>query len=149
MSGLNEALQIHGKLSIVKTDKDGNTTTTEVPNLVVATGKTVIAARLAGNTAAVMATMGIGTGTTPASASDTTLGNEVWLNNLSVAGGTPSANTVVYTATFNPNQPTTSQAITEAAVFNSSNVMLCRTVFPVINKQTTDTITISWTVSMI
>ena len=56
MSGLNEALQIHGKLSIVKTDKDGNTTTTEVPNLVVATGKTVIAARLAGNTACLLYT---------------------------------------------------------------------------------------------
>ena len=149
MSGLNEALQIHGKLSIVKTDKDGNTTTTEVPNLVVATGKTVIAARLAGNTAAVMSTMGIGTGTTPASASDTALGNQVWLNNLATAGGTPSSNTVVYSATFNPSQPGTSQAITEAAVFNTSNVMLCRIVFPVINKQTTDTITISWTVSMI
>lgn len=149
MSGLNEALQIYGKLSIVKTDKDGNTTTTEVPNLVVSTGKTVIAARLAGNTAAVMATMGIGVGTTPASASDTALGSQVWLNNLATAGGTPSANTVVYSATFNPSQPGTSQAITEAAVFNSSNVMLCRTVFPVINKQTTDTITISWTVSMI
>ena len=149
MSGLNETLQIHGKLSIVKTDKDGNTSTTEVPNLVVATGKTVIAARLAGNTVAVMATMGIGTGTTPASASDTALGNQVWLNNLATAGGTPSSNTVVYTATFNPSQPGTAQSITEAAVFNTSNVMLCRTVFPVINKQTTDTITISWTVSMI
>ncbi len=149
MSGLNELLEIHGKLTITKTDKDGNTTTTEVPNLVVATGKTVIAARLAGNTAAVMATMGIGTGTSPATTADTTLGSQVWLNNLAVAGGTPSANTVVYSATFNPSQPATSQAITEAAVFNSSNVMLCRTVFPVINKQTTDTITISWTVSMI
>ena len=129
--------------------KDGKITTTEVPNLVVATGKTVIAARLAGNTAAVMATMGIGTGTTPASASDTTLGNQVQLNNLSVAGGTPSSNTVVYTATFLPNEPSIASAITEAAVFNTANTMLCRTVFPVINKQTSDTITISWTVSMI
>ena len=149
MSGLNEALQVHGKLTIVKKEANGNVTTTEVPNLVVATGKTVIAARLAGNTAAVMATMGIGTGTTPAAASDTTLGNQVQLNNLSVAGGTPSANTVVYTATFLPNEPSIASAITEAAVFNSANTMLCRTVFPVINKQTSDTITISWTVSMI
>ncbi len=149
MSGLNDTLEIHGKLTIVRTDKDGVTTTTEVPNLVVATGKTVIAARLAGNTVATMSTMGIGTGTSPAATGDTALGNEVQLKNLSVAGGTPSANTVVFAATFLPNEPATSQAITEAGVFNSANTMLCRTVFPVINKQTTDTITISWTVSMI
>lgn len=149
MSGLNETLQLKGTLLITKVDKDGNVTKTEVPNTVVANGKTFIASRMASNVTNVMSTMGIGIDSTPATTSDTALGNQVQLNALSPVGGSPSANTVVYTATFLPNEPGTSAALAEAGIFNSANTMLCRTVFPVINKQTTDTITISWTVSLI
>jgi hypothetical protein len=41
-------------------------------------------------------------------------------------------------------------AISEAGIFNASSggTMLCRTVFPVVNKQASDTIAITWTITI-
>jgi hypothetical protein len=55
---------------------------------------------------------------------------------------------VTYVATFPAGTGT--GAVTEAGIFNasSSGTMLCRTVFPVVNKQSGDSMTITWTVTV-
>lgn len=144
----SDTLKLVGDLVIVKTDQFGNTERFERKNLVVSAGKTNIAARMAGNTVAVMSHMAVGTGNTAAVVGDTTLGSELARVALSVTGGTPSSNTVTYSATFPAGTGT--GALQEAGVFNNSSggTMMCRTVFPVINKQAADSISVSWVVSI-
>ena len=145
---LSDGLKLRGDLIIIKTAADGSVERKEHKNLVVATGKTNIAARMAGNTVAVMSHMAIGTGNTSLTTADTTLQTELARVALAVAGGTPSSNTVTYSASFPAGTGT--GALTEAAVLNNSSggTMLCRTTFPVINKQAADSITVTWVVSI-
>lgn len=149
MDQLDSALSVKGDVIIVKTDKLGNKEETRVKNLVVSVGKTYIASRMASNTSLVMSQMAVGTSSTPPLAGDTTLATELARVNLQVTGGTPSSNTVTYTANFNPGVGTGN--ITEAGVFSTapSGNMLCRTTFPNIWKQAGDTITITWVVSLV
>jgi hypothetical protein len=143
-----DCLKVKGNLIIIKTTGDGVEDRIEHKNLVVSVGKTNIAARMAGNTVAVMSHMAIGTGNTAAVVGDTTLETELARVALTVAGGTPSSNTVTYSASYPAGTGT--GALTEAGIFNavSSGTMLCRTVFPVINKQAADSIVITWVISI-
>ena len=61
---------------------------------------------------------------------------------------TKAANSITYVATFSAGEGT--GAITEAGLFNASSAgdMLCRTVFPVINKGVNDSCTITWSVTV-
>lgn len=148
MNSYDEALSVKGDVIIIKTDELGNTVKYEYKNLVVAVGKTYIASRMASNTDVVMSHMAIGNGAAAAAVTDTTLGTELGRVALAVSGGTPSSNTINYSA--NITAGTGTGAVTEAGVFNdaSSGTMLCRTVFPVVNKLSGDSLAISWTVSI-
>jgi len=146
-----EFLKMTGKLDIVVYDADGNIKEQrEVPNIVTTAGKTFIASRMAGTASAVMGWMEVGTGTTAAAVGDTTLQTVVSGSRTatSVSGGTASTNTVVYATTFPAGTGT--GALTEAGIFNASSAgtMLCRTVFSVINKGASDSMTITWTVTI-
>jgi hypothetical protein len=143
---INEELKATGQVLIVRTDAQGVVSETRVPNLVVTAGKNFIASRMVGTAAAVMSHMAIGTGTGTPGASDTTLGTQT--GRVSLSSSTASANSVTYTATFPAG--TGDGAITEAGVFNASSggTMLCRTTFPVVNKQAGDTIAITWVVTV-
>lgn len=148
MSGLTDTLSVKGNLVIIKTNELGSAEKYEHKNLVVATGKTNIASRLAGNGSPVMSHMAIGTGNTSAAVGDTTLESELAREGLTGGAGTPSSNTITYSATYAPGTGT--GALTEAGIFNAASTgdMLCRTVFPVINKQAGDTIQITWVISI-
>lgn len=148
MNQINDSLSVKGDLIVVKTDEFGNVEEKQFKNLVVSVGKTHIANRMAANTINVMSHMAVGTGNTAAVSGDTTLETELARVALTVTGGTPSANTVTYAATFPAGTGT--GALAEAGVFNDSSTgtMMCRTVFPVINKQAADTVTITWVVSI-
>lgn len=148
MNHFSNALSVTGDLIVIKTDEYGNTEEKYFKNLIVSVGKTHIASRMTANTANVMSHMAIGTGNTAAVVGDTTLGTELARVALTVTGGTPSSNTVTYSATFPAGTGT--GALTEAGVFNaaSSGDMMCRTVFPVINKQAADIVTVTWVVSI-
>jgi len=116
------------------------------PNLVVTAGKAWIAARMKATGAPnEMSHMAVGTGTSAAADANTTLGTESARVTLasSVSGAV-----VTYTATFSPGTGTA--ALTEAGVFNaaSAGTMLCRTVFPVVNKGASDSLAITWTVTV-
>ncbi len=148
MQDICDSLSVKGDVVIIKTDEVGQTEKLEVKNLVVAAGKSFITNRMSANTVNVMSHMAVGTGSTAAGSSDTTLGTESARVALSVAGGTPSSNTITYTATFPAGTGT--GALTEAGIFNaaSTGTMLCRTVFPVVNKAAGDSIAITWVISI-
>jgi hypothetical protein len=104
--------------------------------------------RVAANTSPVMSHMAIGEGETSPVAGDTTLETEIARVAVDTAGGIATANTVAYSATYGTGVGT--GALTEAGIFNaaSDGTMLCRTTFPVLNKGSNDTISISWVVSI-
>lgn len=145
---IHDDLKLKGRLDIVVTSEDGVVKQKEsVDNLVVTSGKNFVASRMAGTSSSVMSHMAIGTGTTAAAVGNTTLGSES--ARVALTSTTVTDNDVVYVATFPANTPSSAAAITEAGIFNASSngTMLCRTVFSVINKSASDSLTVTWTVS--
>ena len=139
-------LKLNGRLTVDLIAEDGTIKETqEIPNLVVTTGKTFVASRMAGASAGVMSHMAIGTSSTAAAASDTALGAEV--ARVALTSTTASNNDVVYVGSFPVGTPSSAESIVEAAILNGDDTMLCRTVFSVISKAPTDSLSITWTVS--
>ena len=139
---MQEHLKTKGRLTVHKNgDLIG-----EYDNLVVSAGKNFVASRLAGVTDAVMSHMAIGTGSTAADAADTTLATEA--GRVALTSTNVVDNEITYTATFGAGVGT--GAIVEAGVLNASlaGTLLCRTVFSAINKGASDSITITWTVTV-
>ena len=97
-------------------------------------------------TASVMSHMAIGTGNTAAASGDSSLGTEAARQGLTST--TVNNNAVSYVASFAAGTGT--GAITEAGVLNaaSSGTLLCRTVFSVVNKGASDSMTITWTITI-
>tara|TARA_R110000737_G_scaffold311710_2_gene320774 strand:- start:578 stop:1027 length:450 start_codon:yes stop_codon:yes gene_type:complete len=147
---LKDQLNPTGQLKIVLRDAAGNVKSERVEkNLVVTAGLNFIAARMTdGSIPTDMSHMAVGTGTTSASAGQTTLVTEAARVALTGGQGAPSTNTIVYTCTFAAGTGT--GALTEAAVLNaaSSGTMLCRTVFSAVNKGADDSVTITWTITI-
>jgi hypothetical protein len=143
----NSEAKASGKLNVVLKDAEGNIKQAfEVPNLVVTSGLAFIASRMKDTTDTAMSHMAIGTGTTAAAAGNTALGAEV--ARVALTSTTVTANAIAYVASFAAGTGT--GAITEAGIFNASSVgtMLCRTVFAVVNKGASDTLQITWTVTL-
>jgi len=144
---LKEKPKASGTLEIVLRDKDGKVKDQRtVKNLVVDTGLAYIADRMADAAESAMSHMAVGTGSTAAAAGDTTLGTEA--GRTSLTSTTQTNEDVVYIATFSAGTGT--GALTEAGLFNaaSAGTMLCRTVFSTVNKGASDSLQITWTVSM-
>ena len=116
---INDDLKLRGDVAIVLKDKDGNVKDSrEINNLVVSAGLTFICSRMAGTSAGV------------------------------IDSSTASSNTITYVSSFEAGEGT--GAVVEAGIFNasSSGTMLCRTVFPVVNKQADDTMSVTWTITL-
>ena len=150
---IKDKLKLTGEVNIVVTDKNGKTIDTRtIPNLVVKTGRDFIVSRMIGTSKAVMSHMSIGTSNTTPVANNTTLGTEVARSTLSssTVGTGGNENVVTYVASFGPNEPVANAAIAESGIFNDGTTgdMLCRTTFPVVNKGTDDTLTISWAITI-
>lgn len=143
---INDTIKVTGELKVTLTKPDGNVHETVVPNIVVTDGKEYIASRMKDASATAMSHMAIGTGSTAAAAGDAALGTEA--GRVALTSTTVSSNAVAYVATFAAGTGT--GAITEAGILNasSSGVLLCRTVFSVINKGAADTLGITWTVTV-
>jgi len=136
-----------GKLTVEIKGKDGHVKETrEIKNLVVQAGLDFIASRMKDVSSGVMSHMGIGTGTTAAASGDTTLGTEAARQGLTST--TVNNNAVSYVASFAAGTGT--GAITEAGILNASasGTLLCRTVFSVVNKGASDSMTITWTITI-
>ena len=126
----------------------------EINNLVVTAGKSWVASRMQGVAASVITHMAIGTGTTAAAIGDTILETEVTRQALATSGGVASTNTITFSRTFAADDPNitapATTPVTEAGLFNdvTAGTMLARTVFAVVNKAETDSMTISWVVTI-
>ena len=143
----NDKSKATGKLIVeIKNDKGVVVETREVKNLVVDDGLEFIASRMKDTTATAMSHMAIGTGSTAAAAGNTALGTEAARQALTST--TVTANAVAYVASFGAGTGT--GAITEAGILNanSGGTLLCRTVFSVVNKGASDSMTITWTVTI-
>jgi hypothetical protein len=145
---LKDTLKLRGDVSIILRGPDGKTKEKrEIKNLVVTTGLNFIASRMKDTTKAVMSHMAVGSSNTAAQASNTDIGSILGAREA-LDSTTVSGSTITFVASFEAGEGTGS--IVEASLHNASSGsdMLCRTVFPVISKQTDDTMQISWAVSL-
>ena len=143
-----ENLKMVGKLNLLLTDTNGIVKLDKTyPNLIVTTGKEYVAQRMTSNTSPVMSSIAVGSDNTTANVADTGLISEI--GRVSLTSANVVSNTITYISTFLPGSGT--GALQEAGIFNSteanSGTMLCRTTFPVVNKESDDTFTITWIVS--
>lgn len=148
MDDINENFKVIGDVEIIVTAPDGSVKDhREIKNLVVSGGKYWIASRMVNASDSVMTHMAIGTGSVAPTAGNTALESEA--ARVALASTTRSSNQVTYNTVFAAGTGT--GAITEAGIFNASalGTMLCRTVFSVVNKDTLDSLTINWTVTII
>lgn len=141
MPTINSELQMQGHVVVALNGE----TVQEIPNLVVTTGKSYVTSRMKDTTKAAMSHMAVGTGSTAAAAGDGALGSEV--ARVALTSTTVSNNTITYVATYAAGTGT--GALTEAGVLNASGSgdLLCRTVFPVVNKGVNDSLTITWQIT--
>ena len=144
MSNVNEQLEMKGHLKI---ELNGEVVR-DIDNLVLTAGKGVVASRMIGTSAGVMTHMAVGTGTTDPAAGDTALETQVGSRKAFTTSASVSGAVVTYVCAFSAGEGT--GALTEAGIFNasSSGTMLCRTEFSVVNKGASDSMTITWTVTV-
>lgn len=144
---INE-LKVKGSLDIVVRDKDGKIKDTrKVNNLVVDAGLNFIASRMTANTATVMSHMAIGSDTSLPAAGETSLGAQEG-SREAFDSITVTDNAIEYTAIFEAGDQTGN--ISEAGIFNASTsgTMLCRSTFTSVAKNSDDTMTIVWTITV-
>jgi mannitol-specific phosphotransferase system IIBC component len=141
MTMINDNFALTGALTIAVNDE----VVQETHNLVVTAGKNWVADRM-NNVNTVMTHMAVGTGSTAAAAGDTALGTQLDRNTLSST--TVTANAIEYACTWAAGDGT--GALTEAGIFDaaSGGDMLARTVFSVVNKGASDSMTITWTITV-
>lgn len=141
-----------GRLLIRLFDQDGNLKDErQVDNLMTNAGEAHIADQLASSQdESAMSHMAIGTGTTAPTSANTALEFQLDRNALTsrTQGAGGDDNDVIYVGDWAAGDGT--GAITEAGIFNSSasGTMLARSTFAAINKGASDTLQITWTVTI-
>ena len=143
---MKEDLKIKGDVILTLTDENGNLKQRqEIKNLVVTDGLNYISSKIV-SSATTMSRMAVGTGSTAASAGQTTLVTELDRNAFSSTSASDGV------CTFNAQWAAgdATGAITEAGIFNaaSGGAMLCRTVFDTVNKAAGDSLAITWVVTI-
>lgn len=144
---VNQDIKATGTIKLVLRDEDGNVKQEfEFKNLVVDAGLAFMASRLKDASAAVMSHMAVGSGATAAAAGQTALVSEV--GRVALTSTAVNAGTITYTASFGAGVAT--GALTEIGLFNAAaaGTMQCRSVFAVVNKQATDTLSVTWNVTL-
>ena len=149
MSNVNEQLTMKGHLQI---ELNGELVR-DLDNLVVTAGKTFVASSMlktTSNSPAAMTHMGVGTSTQDPAGTDTALISQVGSRKAFTTAADSTDAVVTYICAFAAGEGT--GALTEAGIFNhatgTSTNMLCRTEFSVVNKGASDSMTITWTVTV-
>jgi hypothetical protein len=139
---ISDDLKMTGRLIIEINDE----VVQEVDNLVVTAGKNYVASRIKDASATAMSHMAVGTNNTAAAAGQTALSAET--ARVALTSTTVSNNTVTYAATFGAGTGT--GALVEAGILNasSSGTMLCRTVYTTVNKGSSDSMTVTWVITV-
>jgi len=141
--------KVRGFVKILHFDKDMSLINTiDVENLVVTAGLNWVAGRLNDPPPAFMNYIAVGTDATVPTLSETILVAEIYRAPVSILGGSVSGNSIIYTQTIPPGAAT--GALQEAGIFNNgvAGTMLSRVTYPVVNKGPSDTIAISWTITI-
>ena len=143
---INDDLKLTGSLKIEMNGK----LIREVPNIVTTAGKGFVASSMVktSNSPAAMTHMEVGTGTTNPAAGDSSLESAVSGSRTALTSSNVTGAAIAYLCTFAAGTGT--GALTEAGIFNASSggTMLCRTEFSVINKGASDSMTVTWTVTV-
>lgn len=147
---MESKITLAGRVHLTLLDENGNVKEErEENNMVVAAGLNHIADQLSSSPGdAAMGYMALGSGTTAATGTDTTLGNEFSTGGRNaLTSRTDSGAVVTYTCTFSAGEST--GAVTEAGILNNSSggTLLARLVFAAINKAAGDTLAITWTLT--
>jgi len=142
---MNEEIGIKGKLKI-ELIRNGKVVQTEkVNNIIVTTGKALVALLVSG-TGTAFSDMAIGTGTTTEVVGNTTLSSEI--GRVVLTSKATTANVIDYIGDFPAGTGT--GTITEAGILNASTAgtMLNRATFSSVNKTASDALKITWSVTM-
>jgi hypothetical protein len=140
---MNDLINLVGEVEILL----NNEVVLQKKNLIVQVGKNFLASAVISSSTSPFTAIAIGTGTTAASTSDTTLQTE--LTRAAFTTSSVSTNVVSLSNTYAAGTGT--GAITEAGIFNNSTsggTMLSHVVFSAINKGSADTLTINWTITV-
>lgn len=139
---MKDKLNLIGNVKMIVTRGNGEVEEYNFKNRVVSTGTDYVAQRMASDLSTIMSHMALGSDDTAPVDADTILGTE--LGRVILDDTTVADSDVTYQATF--PQGTATGAVVEAGIFNDASVgaMLARTVFPVINKGESDSITMIW-----
>lgn len=152
MGQLSEKLSRKGYIKLELFDSNGLLKERRhIRNTITEVGDAHVADQLSSSPGeAAMSHMAIGTSSTAAATGNTALVSEIDRNALTsrTQGAGAADNDVIYVGDWAAADGT--GAITEAGIFNSSSggSLLARQVFSVINKGASDTLKITWTVSI-
>lgn len=144
-----DTLKINGQLQITLYDENMNIKEYHaVPNLVVDSGKALVASRLVGNAHNPITHMIIGIGSTKPTKSDTALNIALDNGCVPIESITVNANEIMYYAVFGVGKGV--GTIVEAGMFNSSinGTMISRTTFPPVEKTEHDMLSIIWKITI-
>ncbi len=144
---ISSPITVTGALTAVVKNENGDVVATqEIKNLVVTAGKELVANRLKDNTQAAIGWCAVGTDATAAAAGQTALIAEV--ARVAVTSATVTVNSIAYEATFPAGTGT--GTLLEAGLFNdaTTGTMLSRTASINVVKGATDTLTITWTITI-
>lgn len=148
MNTKNDSIKLKGHVAFDLYDGNGNLKLhREVDNLVVQSGRELIASQLAEEDIGKPSHMAIGENDTEPVLSDLSLREEI--ARVALTSTERTDNTVVYEATFGPTIGT--GQIVEAGIFNaeSEGTMLNRAIFGVITKESADSLSIRWSISIL
>jgi hypothetical protein len=140
---MNDQINLVGEVQILKNGE----VVLEKKNLIVQVGKNFLASAVINSSTSPFVGMAIGTGTTAASTSDTTLQTEI----ARAAFTTSSVSTNVVSLSNTYAAGTGTGSISEAGIFTnatSGGTMLSHVVFSAIGKGALDTLTINWTITV-
>lgn len=144
---INDKLDVKGRLAITLVGENGDVKLqTEVDNLVVQVGKNYLAGAILANATSPFTYMAIGTNGTAVGLADTTLGAEI--ARVAFTSSSVVNSVVTITTTFGAGVGT--GALQEAGIFSAATLgtMLSHVTFGVINKAATDTLSITWTITL-
>lgn len=120
----------------------------DTPNLILTTGKIMLAGILTGESTPFARNLGIGTGTTTPVIGDTTLENEVGTRVSALFAQTST--TAYYTGIFTADNPATQQTINEYGLFSlaAAGYMFVHTTAPAIVKATADSLEVQYRIAV-
>jgi len=146
---INDTMRMHGAATLQLIKANGEVEVTHKDNLIVDVGFDFIADCIGKSSGrpAIMKYVGIGSSSAAVSASNTALGSQL-TRRSGAYSHTAGTKTFTIVETFPPGSGT--GAIQEAGVFNASSggTMFDRVTFPVINKGSDDTLTVTFTFTM-